>query len=74
MTKLEETDTCGSFFFKDFEKFLQNIYSKFFYTDENENMFDDVDVLLNDDIYSVKMKLSNTLLHLKPLSSSIPHH
>jgi len=76
MINLEETDTCGSKFFRDFERFLQSIYSKFFNTNESEikseNMFDDVDISLNDDIYSVRMDLSNTLLNIKPFSNSIP--
>jgi len=76
MINLEETDTCGSKFFRDFERFLQSIYSKFYNTNESEieseNMFDDVDISLNDDIYSVRMDLSNTLLNIKPFSNSIP--
>ena len=72
MINLEETDTCGSKIFRDFERFLQSIYSKFFNTNESENMFDDVDISLNDDIYSVRMDLSNTLLNIKPFSNSIP--
>lgn len=70
MINLDETDTCGSKFFRDFERFLQSIYSKFYNTNENENMFDDVDISLNDDIYSVRMDLSNTLLNIKPFSNS----
>jgi len=72
MINLEEPDTCGSKFFRDFERFLQSIYSKFYNTNESENMFDDVDISLNDDIYSVRMDLSNTLLNIKPFSNSIP--
>ena len=70
MINLDETDTCGSKFFRDFERFLQSIYSKFYNTNENDNMFDDVDISLNDDIYSVRMDLSNTLLNIKPFSNS----
>ena len=83
MTNLDETDTCGSKFFRDFERFLQSIYSKFYNTNESENeseneneneseiIYDDVDISLNDDIYSVRMDLSKTLLNIKPFSNSI---
>ena len=64
MTNLEETCTCGSIFFKYLERFLQSIYSNFYNTNENEDVFDDVDISLNDDIHSVRMDLSNTLSNI----------